>query len=194
MVVCSDTKARTASAAVCAAKSAALQIPNCRISVGEVEEARSAGSSSPTSPFSDNTDSSSETSAMDSVMDFEDEIMGENRCLQELETRKAMLSDCSVEHYDVCEVDAVAEALMMDGSDLSAELKKYVRQLKCEINSSQVGWLRLNKETDVVVLSTLLYDWLECLRLPVVRSQYLENIVVLYKQPEECFQKFEPVK
>lgn len=125
--------------------------------------------------------------------ELNDDILGENRCFQELETRKTILKDSSIDQYDVCDVEALVNALLLDGPDLSVEERKYIKQMKHDINSSQVGWMKLDKETNVRILVTLLYDWLECLKLPIVGPQYLENIVVLYKQPETCFQKFEAV-
>lgn len=121
--------------------------------------------------------------------ELNDDVLGENRCFQELETRKTIFKD-TMEQYAIFDVNTVAETLKIDGNDLSVEEKKYIRQLKCEINSSQVGWMKMNRETNVRVLVMLLYDWLECLRSPVVGLQTLENIVVLYKQPEACFEKF----
>lgn len=121
--------------------------------------------------------------------EFNDDVLGENRCFQELETRKTIFKD-SMEQYEFFDVETAAETLMIDGNDLSVEEKRIVRQIKCEINSSQVGWMKMNRETNLRVLVTLLYDWLECLSSPVVGLQTLENIVVLYKQPEACFEKF----
>lgn len=126
--------------------------------------------------------------------ELNDDILVENRCFQELETRKTILNDPITDQYDVCDIETMVEALVIDASDLSTEEKKHIKQIKIEINCSQSGWMKLNKETNVRLLAILLYDWLECLKSPPVGPQYLEHIVVLYKQPEICFQKFELVK
>lgn len=125
--------------------------------------------------------------------ELNDDIMGENKCFQELETRKTILNDSSTDQYDICDIATVVEALVINSSDLSTEQRRYIKQIKCEINCSQSGWSKLDKETNIRILATLLYDWLESLKIPPVGPLYLENIVVLYKQPETCFQKFDLV-
>lgn len=119
--------------------------------------------------------------------------MGENRCFQELKTRKTIQSDTFLEQHGICDMDTVVDALLININDLSLEERKYIRQIKCEINCSQSGWIKLNKEENLRILVTLLYDWLDCLKVPPVGPHCLENIVVLYKQPETCFQKFDLV-
>lgn len=125
--------------------------------------------------------------------ELNDSTFGENRCFQELETRKAIFNDLIMDHCDTCDTETVVQALLISASDLTVEERKYIKQIKYEINCSQIGWMKLNRETNINVLVLLLYDWLECLKVPVVGPQDLENIVVLYKQPETCFQKFDLV-
>lgn len=119
-------------------------------------------------------------------------ILGENRCFQELETRKTILNDIE-DQYDIYDVETIVDALVINACDLTTEEKKCIRQIKYEINCSQQGWLKLNKETNVRILAMLLYDWLECLKSPVIGPAYLESVVVWYKQPDTCFQKFDLV-
>lgn len=72
-------------------------------------------------------------------------------------------------------------------------MKMRLTNLKNEINTSQIGWIKLAAETDIRVLIALLYEWLESLKIPVVRVEYLEHIVVYYKQAELCFRKLDIV-
>lgn len=147
----------------------------------------------PVSPSAESTtDSFSELSTLDGE-ELNDEMLVENKCFQELETQKCLAADASFEDFTVCDAYEVAEALLVETSDLDDELQKHVRQLQNEINISKAGWAKLQNEKNLFVLATMLYEWLECLKVPVVRLEYLEHIVVHYKQPETCFQKFDIV-
>lgn len=47
-------------------------------------------------------------------------------------------------------------------------------------------------ETDLYVLSGLLYDWLETLKQPVLDVEGLSQIVIRGSKPRQCLQKLEP--
>lgn len=115
------------------------------------------------------------------------------RNFQELETQKCLVTEASFEDFTICDPSEVVEALLAETSDLDDELQRYIRQLQNEINTSQAGWAKLRNEKNLFVLAMMLYEWLECLKVPVVRLEYLEHIVIYYKQPETCFQKFDIV-
>lgn len=63
-----------------------------------------------------------------------------------------------------------------------------------ELNTSQLGWSKLNLETNVLVLIGMLFDWLETLKSPILNMEDLENIVINYKQTELCFFKLNTVR
>lgn len=147
--------------------------------------------SMPASPSSDYMDSSSEMSTLDSE-EFDGHTLNENKCFQELETKKTLL-ESDESDYLTYDAEEAALVLIEGSSNMTINEKKHIKELKNEINCSQLGWIKLNKEKSIKVLTSLLHDWLECLKIPVVRSEYLENIVVLYKQPKVCFQKMDPV-
>lgn len=125
--------------------------------------------------------------------EIREELLIENRCFQELETQKCFNQEMTEESIVTQDINVVIDALLLDYSTLSNETKKKVRQYQIEINSSQVGWSKIAIETDLRILSMLLFEWIECLKTPVLKREFFENIVVNYKQPEICFQKIPPV-
>ncbi|KYB29622.1 protein tyrosine phosphatase domain-containing protein 1 isoform X1 [Tribolium castaneum] len=149
--------------------------------------------SSPSSPNpsenGDPSDSFSELSTLDGD-EIREELLIENRCFQELETQKCFNQEMSEESIVIQDINVAVDALLLDYSTLSNEIKKKVRQFQIEINSSQVGWAKLAIETDLRILAMLLFEWIESLKHPVMKREFFENIVVNYKQPEVCFQKF----
>jgi hypothetical protein len=152
--------------------------------------------SSPTSPNpsenGDPSDSFSELSTLDGD-EISEELLIENRCFQELETQKCFNQDLTEKSVAIQDINVAVNALLLDYSTLTNETKKKIKQYQVEINSSQLGWSKLAIETDLILLSMLLFEWIEGLKHPVIRREGFENIVVHYKQPEICFQKFSPV-
>ncbi|KAH0818267.1 hypothetical protein GEV33_004524 [Tenebrio molitor] len=151
--------------------------------------------SSPTSPNpsenGDPSDSFSELSTLDGD-EISEELLIENRCFQELETQKCFNQDLTEKSVAIQDINVAVNALLLDYSTLTNETKKKIKQYQVEINSSQLGWSKLAIETDLILLSMLLFEWIEGLKHPVIRREGFENIVVHYKQPEICFQKFSP--
>ncbi|KAF7287427.1 hypothetical protein GWI33_001400 [Rhynchophorus ferrugineus] len=149
--------------------------------------------SSPTSPnLSENgdlTDSFSDISTLDGD-DINDDLLLENRCFQELETQKSFAQDHNDEEIIIHDTQEVINSFITDYSKHDNEIRRKIRLYQNEINCSQVGWLRLAVETDVDILVALLLEWLEGLKVPVMKLEHFEQIVVMYKQTEACFQKF----
>ncbi|XP_056645749.1 uncharacterized protein LOC130450997 [Diorhabda sublineata] len=148
---------------------------------------------SPSSPnqseMGDIADSFSELSTLDGE-EMSEELFFENRCFQELESQKSFAQEQIEDEIVVQDVSLVVNALIVDTDALENATKKKIREYQHQINSSQLGWARLSVETDLTILSALLFDWLEGLKIPVIKMEDFENIVVNYKEPELCFQKF----
>lgn len=117
----------------------------------------------------------------------------ENRCFQEIETQKEFNQEMDGHNLDLQDTNVVVSAFLNDFSEVSTDLKKQSRFYQLMINSSQVGWSKLKIETNISLLTLLLFEWIEGLKQPVVRRDHFETIVIFYKQPEVCFQKFTPV-
>uniref|UniRef100_A0A6P7GF31 Protein tyrosine phosphatase domain-containing protein 1-like n=1 Tax=Diabrotica virgifera virgifera TaxID=50390 RepID=A0A6P7GF31_DIAVI len=148
--------------------------------------------SSPSSPnpseMGDVTDSFSELSTLDGD-EMSEELLLENRCFQELETQKSFAQEQGDEDTVIQDISLVVNALICDPDSLTGATKKKIKEYQHQINSSQIGWARLRVETDINILGVLLFDWIESLKLPIIKMEDFENIVVHYKEPELCIQK-----
>jgi protein tyrosine phosphatase domain-containing protein 1 len=90
-------------------------------------------------------------------------------------------------------VDDVVQALLADHNMLSDGTRKYIKQYRVNLNHRQSAWTRLQMEKNLYVLTGLLYDWLEQLRIPVLSRDDLSYIVILGNQPEACLKKIDLV-
>jgi len=91
------------------------------------------------------------------------------------------------------QVDDVVHALLADHNVLSDGIRKYIKQYKVDLNHRHSAWTRLQVEKNLYVLTGLLYDWLEHLRLPVLSRDDLSYIVILGNHPEACLKKLDIV-
>lgn len=135
----------------------------------------------------DCSDNFSEISTLDGD-ELNEDLLLENKCFQELETQKSFAQDHLQDDLVVYDIEEVVKALV--GNSLDEDTGMRVKQYENELNSSKVGWMRLSLETDLKVLTSLLFEWLEGLKVPILQVKHFEDIVIMYKQPEECFQKF----
>lgn len=151
----------------------------------------SAPSSPNPSEMGDVTDSFSDLSTLDGD-EMSEELLMENKCFQELETQKSFAQE-QEEEIVIQDINVAVNALLSDSEKFDYNTKRKIKQFQHEINSSQLGWAKLSVETDLNILAALLFDWIESLKLPVLKMENFETIVVLYKQPELCLQKFNVV-
>ena len=70
------------------------------------------------------------------------------------------------------EVNVVGQALVVD--NLSEERKQKVEQYKTRLNAEDVAWEELKQETDAAVLATLMWDWLDQLKVRFLSLNYLQ--------------------
>lgn len=61
-----------------------------------------------------------------------------------------------------------------------------------DLNIRSTAWQRLQLETDIEILSSLLYEWLESLRRPILDTEALSQIVIQSSNPRQCLQKLNP--
>lgn len=150
-------------------------------------------SSPPISPNpSENGDQSDSFSELDSE-DINYESLLENKCFQQLETNKSFDDEKNQLDIPIRDIREVAEALLIDSTTLDMETKKIIKDLENDINNSQIGWRKLEVENNLFVLTSLLYDWIESLKTPILSRDNLEIIVINYKQPDVCLSKFDIV-
>lgn len=58
-----------------------------------------------------------------------------------------------------------------------------------DLNHRSTAWQRLQMETDLDILSGLLFEWLETLKHPLLDVDSLSYIVVWSSKPERCLEK-----
>ncbi|XP_022915218.2 protein tyrosine phosphatase domain-containing protein 1-like [Onthophagus taurus] len=142
----------------------------------------------PSAPSSPHPSDCSDTFSDLDTDDINEDLLAENKCFQELENENLLWEPQQIMIQDV---RIVENALLVDFSTLDGEKRKEVRKLQTDINNSQSGWLKLEVETDLIVLCSMLHDWIESLKEPIITTNDMENIVINYKQPELCFSHFE---
>ncbi|KAF2883896.1 hypothetical protein ILUMI_22281 [Ignelater luminosus] len=119
--------------------------------------------------------------------EIDEQLLSENKCFQELQTQKSFEENLSPK--EIYGISDVVTALLVDYENIDEQSKQIILQYEMEINSSQLGWARLKAETNMTILTVLLFEWIENLKLPVLGKENLETIVIHYKQPETCFKK-----
>ncbi|XP_042238188.1 protein tyrosine phosphatase domain-containing protein 1-like isoform X3 [Homarus americanus] len=85
----------------------------------------------------------------------------------------------------------VYEALLVDHSVLNVELKKQLKSYRIDLNVKQSAWEKLKTETNLYLLTGLLFTWLEHLRTPVLGVDALSYIVLASSKPEVCLRKLD---
>ncbi|CAG4938888.1 unnamed protein product [Colias eurytheme] len=80
----------------------------------------------------------------------------------------------------------VYEAFVFDHQSLPEEKLKYLKQLRTEINQRREAMSRIDEEEDPVILTGLLFQWLEGLKYPVLDKEDLSNIVSRSTNVETC--------
>ncbi|XP_031336868.1 protein tyrosine phosphatase domain-containing protein 1-like isoform X2 [Photinus pyralis] len=121
--------------------------------------------------------------------DVKDLLLNENKCFQELVTNKQKEDTDSLrEIYDRSEV---ISSLLIPFDNADSKFAQTILEYENTINASQFGWKLLKNETNIAMLASLLYDWLETLRSPVLGTDDLEVIVINYKLTEQCLAKFD---
>ncbi|XP_052741753.1 protein tyrosine phosphatase domain-containing protein 1 [Bicyclus anynana] len=80
----------------------------------------------------------------------------------------------------------VYEAFIIDHQSLPEEKLNYLRQLRTDINQRRDAMARIEEEEDPVVLTGLLFDWLEGLKQPVLDKEDLSTIVGRSKHVDMC--------
>ncbi|XP_064632436.1 protein tyrosine phosphatase domain-containing protein 1-like [Lineus longissimus] len=83
----------------------------------------------------------------------------------------------------------VAQALA--ATDYTDEVKETVKKYKYLLNGGHGIWKEFSELSDPHVLSSILWDWMDHLLEPIIRTQDLTCILQHMDQPEEAFQRLE---
>ena len=129
----------------------------------------------------------------DIFVDETESSLPENKCFQELQIQKTFENEPDDE-MEIQEIESVTMALVSDFNSLDVTTRRAVRQIQQSINTSQCGWATISAEKDVNVLAGLLLEWLENLKIPILKTEDMENVVVNYKQEDVCLSKINLVR
>ncbi len=124
-----------------------------------------------------------------------DEILGdgiqnqpisENRVTKELQSHADLKKAAMEEKLPVCSGDDIFKAMMEphgeilraeEGSWATAD-SKLIRQYRTEMNFKLSAWDRIETETNLFVLSALLFEWMEHLKAPILDKDGITYVVI----------------
>lgn len=87
----------------------------------------------------------------------------------------------------------MVKAILADHNLLREGMKKYIRQYRVDLNYKQSAWTRLQTEKNLYVITGLMYDWLEHLKVPILSRDDLSYVVLMGNHPEACLKKLDLV-
>ncbi|XP_062320215.1 protein tyrosine phosphatase domain-containing protein 1 isoform X2 [Osmerus eperlanus] len=85
----------------------------------------------------------------------------------------------------------VAKALAMDLND--DDLSNKVAMWQTELNSREGAWERMCMERDPLVLSSLMWSWLEQLKEPIITSEDVQALSDIHYNPQQALNSLEKV-
>ncbi|CAH0717762.1 unnamed protein product, partial [Brenthis ino] len=80
----------------------------------------------------------------------------------------------------------VHEAFIIDHQSLPDEKLKYLKQVRTDINQRREAIAKIDEEEDPIILTGLLFEWLEGLKQPVLDREDLSTIVGRSKHVDSC--------
>ncbi|KAK0089052.1 hypothetical protein PV325_009415 [Microctonus aethiopoides] len=148
---------------------------------------------SPESPSCSTNYPTLDDNILDEVLDdgIHQQDIHDNDCYKELQSQIALKEAMQNNEFNYIHIDDVVRALLCDHSQFSDEEKKLIFNYQVDLNNRNSAWQRLELETNIKILSGLLYEWLETLRGPVLDVETLSQIVIRGSRPKQCLQKFE---
>ena len=88
-----------------------------------------------------------------------------------METQFTLEKQKAAESVPICDADQIFEALMLPYAELLASdeaSKNIFTEYKMDLNNRGCTWSQLDTETDIGVLSALLFEWMEHLKSPIL--------------------------
>ncbi|XP_037071249.1 protein tyrosine phosphatase domain-containing protein 1-like [Pollicipes pollicipes] len=129
--------------------------------------------------------------SLDSVLDdgIQNQSLAQNDVYHEMMSQVDLRKAAEQEHVQRVPVTAIYDALLVDHPLLGSEFSKKMRHIRFELNIRQSAWEKLSTETDLKILTGLLFAWLEHLRVPILDKEYLTYIVLAPNKIDYCFTK-----
>lgn len=98
----------------------------------------------------------------------------------------------ALESTPICDSSQVYEALMLPFADLLASdetSRDIFNTYKFNLNNRGAAWNKLDTETDIGVLSALLFEWLEHLKSPILDRNGITFVVIHCDDVEAALQR-----
>ncbi|RZF46128.1 hypothetical protein LSTR_LSTR012988 [Laodelphax striatellus] len=128
---------------------------------------------------------------IDSNIEMEKDVSTKEFNMKEQSSNENITNDDKINETHTTE--DIIDALTIDHDNIDEDLKKQIRQYQQELNGTGSSWKKLEIENNPVVLTGLLFEWLEQLKTPILHRDYLTYIVLQYADPCSCIKKFELV-
>ncbi|KAG9428961.1 protein tyrosine phosphatase domain-containing protein 1 [Apis mellifera carnica] len=146
---------------------------------------------SPDTPSCDSVFPVLDDSCMDDVLG--DGIHGQdlldNDCYKEIQSHMSLKAAAQNTTLETVTTDEAIRVLIRDNATLPEKTKKRIQDYQMDLNHRSTAWQRLQMETDLDILSGLLFEWLETLKHPLLDVDSLSYIVVWSSKPERCLEK-----
>ncbi|KAK9308963.1 hypothetical protein QLX08_001168 [Tetragonisca angustula] len=166
-------------------------------------QASSRGTSDDIGRLSDVFCTSPDTPSCDSafpVLDdsYVDDVLGDgihgqdlvdNDCYKEIQSHMDLKVAAQNAALETVSTEEAVRALIRDNVTLSDKTKKRLQDYQMDLNHRSTAWQRLPMETDLDILSGLLFEWLETLKHPLLDVDSLSYIVVWSSKPQRCLEK-----
>ncbi|XP_067212194.1 protein tyrosine phosphatase domain-containing protein 1-like isoform X2 [Linepithema humile] len=145
---------------------------------------------SPDTPSCDSAFPVLDDSCVDDVLGdgIHDQNLLDNDCYKEIQSHMNLKSIARNDYKTVTTEEAI-KALIKDSASLPDSIKKRLHDYQNDLNHRCTAWQRLELETNLEILSTLLFEWLESLKHPLLDVDSLSYIVVWSSKPQRCLGK-----
>ncbi|XP_026666794.1 protein tyrosine phosphatase domain-containing protein 1-like isoform X4 [Ceratina calcarata] len=135
---------------------------------------------SPDTPFSDS------TFLGDGI---HEQDLTENDCYKEIQSHIDLKVAAENTSLEIVSAEQAIRALVRDNATLPDKTKKRIQNYQMDLNHRSSAWQRIQMETNLDILSGLLFEWLETLKHPLLDVDSLSYIVVWSTKPQKCLEK-----
>ncbi|CAD1476371.1 unnamed protein product [Heterotrigona itama] len=113
----------------------------------------------------------------------------DNDCYKEIQSHMDLKVAAQNAALETVSTEEAIRALIRDNVTLSDKRKKRLQNYQMDLNHRSTAWQRLSMETDLDILSGLLFEWLETLKHSLLDVDSLSYIVVWSSKPQRCLEK-----
>nr|XP_012142877.1 PREDICTED: protein tyrosine phosphatase domain-containing protein 1-like [Megachile rotundata] len=146
---------------------------------------------SPDTPSCDSTFPGLDDNYVDDVLGdgIHGQDLADNDCYKEIQSHMNLQAAAKNAAVETVSTDVAIKALIRDNALLADKTKKRLQDYQMDLNHRSTAWQRLQMETDLDILSGLLFEWLETLKHPLLDVDSLSYIVVWSSKPQQCLEK-----